>query len=280
MGDFETGDIETDDIETDNIEIDNLELGDLGLNARHALVTGGGGGIGRAVAAALTARGARVTVTGRSAASLRDTVAAGSAAGLFTADVTDAAALRRGIEAAAAERGPVDILVANAGGAMSAPFSDGGSAALRTMVDLNLMGTVNAVEAVVGGMSARGFGRIVAVASTAGLKGYAYVSGYCAAKHAVVGFVRALALEVGRRGVTVNAVCPGFTDTDLVRDSVVRIAAKTGRSHEQALAEFTRHNPLGRLIAPHEVAATIAFLCSAVAGGINGTAVTVAGGEL
>jgi len=256
----------------------DLDIGD--LTARHALVTGGGRGIGRAVASALTARGARVTVTGRNAGPLQETVAAGGALGFFTADVTDAEALRRGIEAAAAQRGPVDILVANAGGAASAPFTNGGSATFRGMIDLNLMGTVNAVDAVVGGMSARGFGRIVAVASTAGLKGYAYVSGYCAAKHAVIGLVRSLALEVGSRGVTVNAVCPGFTDTDLVRESVARIVAKTGRSHDGALAEFTRHNPLGRLIAPEEVAATIAFLCSALAGGINGAALTVAGGEL
>jgi NAD(P)-dependent dehydrogenase (short-subunit alcohol dehydrogenase family) len=222
----------------------------------------------------------RVTVTGRNAAALRETVTAGSALGYFTADVTDAQALRAGIEGAAAERGPVDILIANAGGAESAPFASSGTDRFRRMIDLNLMGTVNAVEAVLAGMSRRGFGRIVAVASTAGLKGYAYVSAYCAAKHAVVGLVRALALEVARRGVTVNAVCPGFTDTELMTESIARIVATTGRSQEQALAEFTRRNPQGRLIAPGEVAATVAFLCSEEAGGINGAAVTVAGGEL
>ena len=251
-----------------------------GLSVRHALVTGGSRGIGRAVASALTAKGMRVTVTGRNRAALRETVAAGSALGYFTADVTDAAALRAGIDAAAAEHGPVDILIANAGGAESAPFASAGADPFRRMIDLNLMGTVNAVEAVLAGMSGRGFGRIVAVASTAGLKGYAYVSAYCAAKHAVVGLVRALALEVARRGVTVNAVCPGFTNTDLMTASVARIVATTGRSQDQALAEFTRHNPQGRLIAPTEVAATVAFLCSEEAGGINGAAVTVAGGEL
>jgi 3-hydroxybutyrate dehydrogenase len=142
------------------------------------------------------------------------------------------------------------------------------------------MGTVHAAQAVIGDMAARKFGRIVVIASTAGLKGYPYVSAYCAAKHALIGLVHSLALETARSGVTVNAVCPGFTDTDLMRESIARVIEKTGRSKDAALEEFTRQNPLGRLIAPEEVAAAVTFLCSDAASGITGTTMPVAGGEV
>ncbi|HEU5019314.1 MAG TPA: SDR family NAD(P)-dependent oxidoreductase [Pseudolabrys sp.] len=250
------------------------------FDGRHALVTGGGRGIGRAIAAALSKAGARVTVTGRGEAGLREAVACGDAAGFFSADVTDARALEEGIREAAAVRGPIDVLVANAGGAESAPFGKSDDDAFRRMIDLNLMGTVHAVRAVLGDMTRRKSGRIVAVASTAGVKGYPYVSAYCAAKHAVVGLVRALALETAASGVTVNAVCPGFTDTELMGESIARIVAKTGRTRDEALGEFTKQNPLGRLIAPHEVAAAVLFLCSDAASGITGATIPVAGGEV
>ena len=203
------------------------------LNGHHAVVTGGARGIGRAIAETLTAAGAAVTVVGRHEGAPADAAAAGDAAGYVIADVTDARALRQEIERAAALRGPIAILVANAGGAESAPFARSDDDLFRRMIDLNLMGVVHATHAVLAGMIARGFGRIVAVASTAGLKGYPYVTAYCAAKHAVVGLVRALALETARTGVTVNAVCPGYTDTDLVRKNLDRIEHKTGRPREK-----------------------------------------------
>jgi NAD(P)-dependent dehydrogenase (short-subunit alcohol dehydrogenase family) len=250
------------------------------LDGHHAIVTGGGRGIGRAVARALSGAGAAVTVVGRQEAALADAVAAGDAAGYVIADVTDARALRQEIERAAALRGPIAILVANAGAAESAPFGKSDDDLFRRMLDLNLMGVVHATHAVLAGMMARGFGRIVAVASTAGLKGYPYVTAYCAAKHAVVGLVRALALETARTGVTVNAVCPGYTDTDLVRQSLDRIEHKTGRPRDEALAAMIKDNPLGRLIRPEEVAAAVLALCGPDAAAITGETLAVAGGEV
>jgi 3-hydroxybutyrate dehydrogenase len=250
------------------------------LNGRHALVTGGGRGIGRAVAASLSAAGASVTVLGRQEGPLRDAVEKGDAKGYVLADVTDARAVDDAVESAVVERGPVDILVANAGNAESAPFLKGDAALFTRMFDLNVMGVVHATRAVLGAMVARKFGRIVVNASAAGLKGYAYVSAYCAAKHAAVGLVRALAQETAKTGVTVNAVCPGYTDTDLVTQGLDKITAKTGRTREQALADMLQDEPLGRLITPQEVADAVLFLCSPAASAITGTTLTVAGGEI
>jgi NAD(P)-dependent dehydrogenase (short-subunit alcohol dehydrogenase family) len=250
------------------------------LSGRHALVTGGSRGIGRAIAAALAAAGAAVTLLGRDRASLDAALAEGVGHGAVAADVTRGEAVRDAVAQAQAARGAIDLLVANAGAAVSAPFHRADEALFRRMIDVNLMGVVHAAQAVLPGMQERGFGRVVAVASTAGLKGYPYVSAYCAAKHATIGFVRALALEVARSGVTVNAVCPGFADTDLVAESLERIVAKTGRSREEALAELTRHNPQGRLVAPAEVADAVLWLCGAAAGAVTGQAIAVAGGEV
>jgi NAD(P)-dependent dehydrogenase (short-subunit alcohol dehydrogenase family) len=245
----------------------------------NALVTGGGRGIGRAIAAELVRAGATVTVLGRQRGALDDAVAAGDAHFAEVADVAEQASVSEAI-AKAATRQPIDILVANAGIAESAPFAKSDAALFRRMIDVNLMGVVYSVQAVLPSMKECPYGRIVAIASTAGLKGYAYVSAYSAAKHAVIGLVRSLALELANTRITANAVCPGFTDTDLVAGSIDIIMKKTGRSREQAIAELAKHNPQGRLIAPKEVADTVLWLCGEGAGAITGQAIAVAGGEI
>ena len=224
----------------------------------------------------LTVAGAHVTVLGRDRAALEGVVEAGNAADHAVADVSDRAAIDRVFERV----GAIDILVANAGSAVSKPFGRTEAGDFAEMIGVNLMGVVNAAHVALPGMAARGSGRIVAVASTAGLKGYPYVTAYCAAKHAVVGLVRALALEVARTGVTVNAVCPGFTDTDLVSTSLDRIVAKTGRSRDEALGELTKSNPQGRLVRPEEVADAVLWLCGEGAASVTGQAIAIAGGEV
>ena len=238
----------------------------------HALVTGGGRGIGREIASSLVQAGATVTVLGRNRGALDDLVAAGVAHHAVIADVADQAAMNSAIAEA--------ILIANAGAAESAPFGKTDAAVFKRMMDVNFMGVVHAAQAVLRPMVQRKQGRIVAIASTAGLKGYSYVSAYCAAKHAVVGLVRSLALEVASSGVTVNAVCPGFTDTDLVVGSIDNIMSKTGRSRDEAVAELAKHNPQARLVTPAEVANAVLWLCSPGASSITGQAIAVAGGEV
>jgi NAD(P)-dependent dehydrogenase (short-subunit alcohol dehydrogenase family) len=251
------------------------------LDARHAVVTGAGRGIGAAIAARLLAEGARVSLLSRTKSEL-DRVASelGAAAQAICADVSDWHSTQRAIELAAQRFGPVDILVNSAGQAQSAPLHRAADELWHAMLAVNLTGTYHAIRAVLPAMLDRKFGRIVNVVSTAGLHGYPYVAAYCAAKHGVIGLTRALALEVAQRGITVNAVCPGYTDTDLVRDAIANIQQATGRSAEEARAALTKSNPLGRLIQPAEVANAVAWLCVPGSEAVTGQSIAIAGGEV
>ncbi|WP_354673886.1 SDR family NAD(P)-dependent oxidoreductase [Cupriavidus alkaliphilus] len=257
------------------------------LAGRHALVTGGGRGIGAAIARRLLADGASVTLLGRDAGTLQATVQAlrgqapaGAVVSFVTADIVNADSVARAFATATEQAGPVAMLVNNAGQAHSAPFVKTDAALWQRMLDVNLTGTFLCTQAALPAMLDAGWGRIVNVASTAGLIGYGYVSAYCAAKHGVIGLTRALALETAARGVTVNAVCPGYTETDIVRDAVANIVGKTGRTEEQARAELAARNPQRRLVQPDEVADAVAWLCQPSAAAITGQAIPVAGGEV
>lgn len=232
------------------------------LEGKHAVVTGGARGIGAAIAQALADHGARVSVVGRNTE--------------IRADVSDP----ESVAAAFEELGAVDILINNAGQASSAPFLKTDPELWRRMLSVNLDGTMYCTRAALPGMLERGWGRIVNIASTAGLVGYGYVTAYCAAKHAVIGLTRALALEVATKGVTVNAVCPGFTETDMLAETVANIVAKTGRTPAQARADLSSRNPQKRLVQPAEVANAVAWLCLPGSEAITGQAIPVAGGEV
>jgi NAD(P)-dependent dehydrogenase (short-subunit alcohol dehydrogenase family) len=251
------------------------------LKGRHALVTGAARGIGAAIARTLAHEGATLTLLGRRAEALA--ALAGElpgAHGFVVADIADAARVRAAFAEARAARGPVTILVNNAGQAESAPFAKTSLELWQRMLAVNLTGSFLCAQAALPDMLAAGQGRIVNIASTAAQKGYAYVSAYVAAKHGVLGLTRSLALEVARKGITVNAVCPGYTETDILRESIANVVAKTGRSEEQARAEFALGNPQQRIVQPQEVADAVRWLCGDGAAAITGQAISVSGGEV
>lgn len=265
-----------------NAPTDNSRETHSPLAGRHAVVTGAGSGIGEAIAVELARLGATLTLVGRRAEPLHATrdKLAGQGHGIAMADITDHAAIGAALAEAAAARGTIAILINNAGAAKSAPLAKTEPALWNEMVTVNLTGTYNCTHAVLPGMQAARWGRIVNVASTAGLVGYAYVSAYCAAKHGVIGLTRALALEVAKQGITVNAVCPGYTDTPLLGGAVDNIVAKTGRSSDDAKTTLAASNPQGRLVQPEDVARTVGWLCLPGSDAIHGQSIPVAGGEV
>ena len=255
------------------------------MSKRHAFVTGAGSGIGKAIALALAAEDHVVSLAGRRPMPLKavrdEIVAAGGQAFVRDGfDVTNPEAVEQGVAAAIAETGDIAVLVNCAGEAPSAPFEKTDLALWQQVLSINLTGVFLVTQAALASVRRAGNGRIVNVASTAGLTGYAYVSAYCASKHGVIGLTRALALELARTDVTVNAVCPGFTDTPLIDGALDTISEKTGRSREEARASLARSNPQGRLVTPDEVADTVSWLVSEKATAITGQAIAVAGGEV
>jgi NAD(P)-dependent dehydrogenase (short-subunit alcohol dehydrogenase family) len=252
------------------------------MTPRHALVTGAARGIGAEIARRLAADGAVLTLLGRQRDALQqlaDTLP-GTGHGVVVADVADAHGVTSAFELARAARGPVAILVNNAGQAESAPFLKTSAELWQRMLAVNLSGSFHCAQAALPDMLSARWGRIVNIASTAGQKGYAYVSAYAAAKHGVIGMTRSLALEVATKGVTVNAVCPGYTETDILRDSIANVVAKTGRSPDEARASFAAGNPQQRIVQPVEVADAVAWLCGAGAAAITGQSISVSGGEV
>lgn len=246
------------------------------LSNDHVLITGASRGIGAAIALALHAQGARVSMAARS---WGPDAPSGDHMVRHVADMTSEASLEACLAAATAQFGPVTILVNNAGGVETAPITRTDAAMVRRILALNLESVFALTRLVMPSMLERKSGRVINVASTAGLKGYPYVSAYTAAKHGVIGMTRALAQELARTGVTINAVCPGYTETELVRDAVATIMAKTGRSEIEARAELTKANPQGRMVTPEEVAAAVLYLASPLAAAVNGIALGVSGGE-
>lgn len=246
----------------------------MSLTGKSAFVTGGGSGVGAVIATTLAEAGAAVTICGRRQAPLDVVAAKHPNIKGVVCDITDEAA----ITAAIAEVSP-DIVIANAGASESAPFAKTDLAAFKRMMTVNLTGTFLTMREGVKAMKDKPWGRLIAIASTAGLKGYPYVAPYAAAKHGVVGMVKSVALEVVRKGITVNAICPGFLDTEMTERSIANIVEKTGRSPEEARASLEATNPMHRLVPPQDVADAVLWLCGAGSDMVTGQAISISGGE-
>jgi 3-hydroxybutyrate dehydrogenase len=246
----------------------------MSLDGKAAFVTGGGSGVGAVIATELAAAGVKVTICGRRRAPLDAVAAKHPNITAVVADITDEIAISTAIAKAAP-----DIVVANAGASESAPFAKTDLAAFERMMTVNLTGTFLTLREGIKAMQSKPWGRLIAIASTAGIKGYPYVAPYAAAKHGVVGMVKSVALEVARKGITVNAICPGFLDTEMTERSIANIVEKTGRSPEEARASLEATNPMHRLVPPKDVACAVLWLCSEGSDMVTGQSISVSGGE-
>ncbi len=246
----------------------------MSLAGKTAFVTGGGSGVGAVIALELANAGAAVTICGRRIAPLEAVAAKHLNISAVVADITDEVAILTAIAAASP-----DIVIANAGASESAPFVKTELDAFERMMKVNVTGTFLTLREGAKAMKDKPWGRLIAIASTAGLKGYPYVAPYAAAKHGVVGMVKSVALELARKNITVNAICPGFLDTEMTDRSIANIVEKTGRSVEAARASLEETNPMHRLVPPEDVAKTVLWLCSDGSDMVTGQSISVSGGE-
>lgn len=247
---------------------------------KHVIITGAGRGIGAAIAETFVANGYAVSLIGRNAELLAEKAKQlGELATPLVCDITQPAEIERVFQQAIDAVGPIDVLVNNAGAALTAPFVKTTAEQFQAMMNVNFFGACYCIQAVLPAMMKRNVGRIINIGSTSSVKGYGYVSAYTASKHAIMGLTRSIALEISKTEVTINTVCPGFTETDIVSDAIDNIMQKTGRTADEAVAELTKHNPQKRFIQPGEVADQVYYLAAHAPSSINGQAIMVDGGE-
>ncbi len=255
------------------------------LKGQHAVITGGSRGIGAAISNYLAHLGANISLTGRTENTLAEqaqyirncyNVEVHTALG----NMADEADVNRCFKSAVKELGSVQILINNAGMGKSAPFHRMDNNLWHEIIGLNLTGTYLCTKEVFSEMREKGYGRIVNISSTVGLRGYPYIAAYCASKHGVIGLTRTLALECVKKGITVNAICPGYTDTDLVSEAVDAIIEKTGKHREEIQSEIDNISPMGRMVTPDEIAETVAWICLPSSASITGQSIVVSGGAV